>query len=72
MATMRTHSKKGAELIAKYKDFSHCARVIRYHHENWDASGYRVGLKEYEIPFGAVPLQSQIASILQMPCLSGT
>lgn len=53
MATMRTNSQKGAELIAKYKDFSRGALMIRDHHERWDASGYPDGLKEYEIPFGA-------------------
>jgi len=53
MAVMRTHSKKGAELIAKYKDFSRGAMMIMHHHERWDGSGYPSGLKDYAIPFGA-------------------
>jgi hypothetical protein len=53
MAVMRTHPQKGAELIAKYKDFSRGAMMIMHHHERWDGSGYPDGLKEYEIPFGA-------------------
>jgi HD-GYP domain-containing protein (c-di-GMP phosphodiesterase class II) len=53
MAVMRTHSQKGAELIAKYKDFSRGAMMIKHHHERWDGSGYPSGLKDYAIPFGA-------------------
>jgi HD-GYP domain-containing protein (c-di-GMP phosphodiesterase class II) len=53
MAVMRTHPEKGAELIAKYKDFSRGATMIMHHHERWDGNGYPSGLKEYAIPFGA-------------------
>jgi HD-GYP domain-containing protein (c-di-GMP phosphodiesterase class II) len=53
LAVMRTHSQKGAELIAKYKDFSRGAMMIMHHHERWDGDGYPSGLKEYAIPFGA-------------------
>ncbi|MEP6894223.1 MAG: HD-GYP domain-containing protein [Chloroflexota bacterium] len=53
MAIMRTHSQKGAELVAKYKDFSRGALIILHHHERWDGAGYPARLKEYEIPFGA-------------------
>jgi putative two-component system response regulator len=53
MAVMRTHSQKGAELIAKYKDFSRGAMMINHHHERWDGGGYPSGLKDYAIPFGA-------------------
>lgn len=53
MAIMHAHPKKGAELIAKYKDFSRGALMIMHHHERWDGGGYPAGLKEYDIPFGA-------------------
>jgi len=53
MAVMQTHAQKGAELIAKYKDFSRGAAIIRHHHERWDGQGYPAQLKEHEIPFGA-------------------
>jgi HD-GYP domain-containing protein (c-di-GMP phosphodiesterase class II) len=53
MDVMRTHSKKGAELIAKYKDFSRGALMILHHHERWDGQGYPFRLKGPEIPFGA-------------------
>jgi HD-GYP domain-containing protein (c-di-GMP phosphodiesterase class II) len=53
MAVMQTHAQKGAELIAKYKDFSREAAIIRHHHERWDGQGYPAQLKEHEIPFGA-------------------
>ena len=52
-AMMCTHPKKGAELIAKYKDFSRGAGMIMHHHERWDGKGYPGGLRGYEIPFGA-------------------
>jgi len=53
MAVMQTHAQKGAELIAKYKDFSRGAAIIQHHHERWDGQGYPAHLKEHEIPFGA-------------------
>ena len=53
MSVMQTHAEKGAELIAKYKDFSRGAAIIRHHHERWDGQGYPARLKEHEIPFGA-------------------
>ena len=53
MQVMHTHSTKGAELIAKYKDFARGAAMILYHHERWDGLGYPAGLKGSEIPFGA-------------------
>ncbi len=53
MALMQTHSRKGAELISKYKDFSRGAVIIMHHHERWDGRGYPARLKEHEIPFGA-------------------
>jgi HD-GYP domain-containing protein (c-di-GMP phosphodiesterase class II) len=53
MALMQTHPRKGAEFIAKYKDFARGAMIILHHHERWDGNGYPSGLSGYEIPFGA-------------------
>ena len=53
MAVVCTHSQKGAELIAKYKDFSRGAMMIMPHHERWDGNGYPSGLQDCAIPFGA-------------------
>jgi HD-GYP domain-containing protein (c-di-GMP phosphodiesterase class II) len=53
MAVMQTHTQKGAELIAKYKDFSRGAAIVRHHHERWDGHGYPARLREHEIPYGA-------------------
>lgn len=53
MSIMQTHPGKGANLIAKYKDFSRGALMIRHHHERWDGQGYPARLKGYEIPFGS-------------------
>jgi HD-GYP domain-containing protein (c-di-GMP phosphodiesterase class II) len=50
---MQTHSKQGAALIAKYKDFSRGALMIKHHHERWDGQGYPDHLRGFDIPFGA-------------------
>lgn len=52
-ALMQTHSERGAEVLARYKDFTRGAAIVRHHHEAWDGSGYPHGLKGVEIPFGA-------------------
>jgi len=53
MLIMQTHSEKGANLIAKYKDFSRGSLMIMHHHESWDGHGYPGRLKGFEIPFGS-------------------
>ena len=37
--------------------------IAHYHHENWDGSGYPVGLKEDEIP-----LSAQIVAVVGAYC----
>jgi HD-GYP domain-containing protein (c-di-GMP phosphodiesterase class II) len=53
MGIMQTHSETGANLIAKYKDFSRGALMIRHHHESWNGNGYPGNLRDYNIPFGS-------------------
>lgn len=53
IAVMQTHSQKGAELLAKYKNFSRGVSMIMHHHERWDGKGYPAGTSGYTIPFGA-------------------
>ncbi|MBF0619223.1 MAG: HD domain-containing protein [Candidatus Omnitrophica bacterium] len=49
-AVMRTHSVRGAEILAPVRDFDGCTAGVRHHHEHFDGSGYPDGLKGEEIP----------------------
>ena len=50
---MDSHAERGAELLARYSDFSRGVAIVRHHHEAWDGRGYPHGLKGLDIPFGA-------------------
>jgi putative nucleotidyltransferase with HDIG domain len=50
---MDSHPERGAELLARYKDFARGMDIVRHHHERWDGVGYPAGLKGLDIPFGA-------------------
>jgi HD-GYP domain-containing protein (c-di-GMP phosphodiesterase class II) len=52
-AIMDSHPERGAELLARYRDFARGMEIVRHHHERWDGQGYPAGLKGTEIPFGA-------------------
>ncbi|HEU5088235.1 MAG TPA: HD domain-containing phosphohydrolase, partial [Roseiflexaceae bacterium] len=47
------HPARGAELLARYRDFARGRRIVRHHHERWDGGGYPDGLRGVDIPFGA-------------------
>lgn len=50
---MRSHAEMGAKLIGTFH-FDHAVEdTLRYHHENWDGSGYPSGLSREAIPLGA-------------------
>jgi HD-GYP domain-containing protein (c-di-GMP phosphodiesterase class II) len=52
--TMRLHPEKGRSILDGI-DFLEGARQIVYaHHERWDGKGYPQGLRELEIPLGAL------------------
>ena len=70
LSIVKSHTDIGAKLLGDlqvsrdYNDFIRMSvDVARYHHENWDGSGYPKGLKGEEIPLAA-----QIVSIAYVFC----
>jgi len=49
----KQHSLFGWEMVRKINILRNAAPIVKYHHENFDGSGYPEGLKGEEIPFGA-------------------
>jgi diguanylate cyclase (GGDEF)-like protein/putative nucleotidyltransferase with HDIG domain len=50
---MKLHASIGADILSAI-DFPYpVVPIVRYHHENWDGTGYPCGLKGTEIPIGA-------------------
>jgi HD-GYP domain-containing protein (c-di-GMP phosphodiesterase class II) len=49
-AVMRSHSEKGAILVARVSQFADLVPAIKGHHEAWDGSGYPEGLHGESIP----------------------
>ncbi|MEW5785122.1 MAG: diguanylate cyclase [Bacillota bacterium] len=47
---MRQHPEKGYRIASSSPDLSNVADLILRHHENWDGSGYPLGLQGKEIP----------------------
>jgi hypothetical protein len=52
-AFLKTHCELGADLLARYPQFSDVAALVRHHHEAWDGSGYPHRLRSIQIPFGS-------------------
>jgi putative nucleotidyltransferase with HDIG domain len=50
---MRRHPVDGAEILQQIAGLEEIARVVRYHQEAFDGTGYPEGLKGEEIPIGA-------------------
>lgn len=50
---MRTHTRKGVEIISDSKFLAPLASTILYHHERFDGSGYPGGLQGEQIPLAA-------------------
>ena len=55
---MKQHVKIGTEIIYRLNLEEIATNIVRYHHENWDGSGYLEGLKGEDIP-----LEARIMSI---------
>lgn len=58
---MRSHPENGFSLLTPLDFLTPALDIIRYHHENWDGSGYPSGLSGEQIPFLA-----RIASIAEV------
>ncbi|MGK5091822.1 response regulator [Deltaproteobacteria bacterium TL4] len=50
---MKTHTKKGAQILGDKPFFDTARQIAHYHHEKYDGTGYPEGLKEKEIPLSA-------------------
>lgn len=50
---MRRHPIDGAEILEKIEGLKEMSKIVRYHQEAFDGSGYPEGLKGEEIPIGA-------------------
>jgi putative nucleotidyltransferase with HDIG domain len=51
---METHPARSAELVGTISNLRGAVeQIVRHHHENYDGSGYPMGLREEEIPLGA-------------------
>lgn len=62
METVKQHCEFGAAmLIAASPALRPIAQLVRHHHENWDGTGYPVGLVASEIP-----LESRIIAVIDM------
>ena len=50
---MKLHASVGADILSAI-DFPYpVVPIVRHHHENWDGTGYPLGLKATDIPIGA-------------------
>ena len=52
-AVVRSHTIRGAQILAEIAGLRHLAPLVRASHERWDGTGYPDGLAGEAIPFGA-------------------
>lgn len=50
---MRLHSQLGYEILKEFKYSDFVLETVKYHHENYDGSGYPENLRGKDIPYGA-------------------
>src|SRR5579859_2609670 len=50
---MRRHPDEGARIIERIGFLDDAVPAIRHHHENYDGTGYPLGLKREDVPLGA-------------------
>ena len=47
---MKSHTTRGAEILAPLTGFEEVINGVKYHHERYDGNGYPEGLKGEDIP----------------------
>jgi diguanylate cyclase (GGDEF)-like protein/putative nucleotidyltransferase with HDIG domain len=50
---VKTHSERGAEILAKVPQLDYVAKIVRHHHEHYDGNGYPDGLCGENIPLAS-------------------
>jgi putative nucleotidyltransferase with HDIG domain len=50
---MKQHADLGADLLSSIRFPYPVVPIVRHHHENWDGTGYPVGIAGTDIPLGA-------------------
>ena len=53
MAVMKSHVESGASIVEELEILNRSTDIVRYHHENYDGTGYPSGLAGQRIPLGA-------------------
>jgi|GEM_PF-335899 len=50
---IKQHTNIGADILSQHEEHRTASEFVRYHHENYDGSGYPYGLRGEDIPLGA-------------------
>ena len=50
---IKLHSERGARMLSGVPEMTDVAEAIRYHHENYDGTGYTEGLRAEQIPLAS-------------------
>lgn len=58
---MKKHVDIGHQLLESLQIDGIAANIARYHHENWDGTGYSIGLSD-----GEIPIEARIVSLVDV------
>lgn len=53
LAILRSYPIRGVGLLQHFTNLQDIIAIVKYHHEHFDGSGYPLGLRGEQIPFGA-------------------
>lgn len=57
---MKKHCEEGYNMLKDIPSFSHIAKIIKYHHENYDGSGC------FNLSYNEIPLESEIIKLADL------